>query len=1555
MESHTTGDLNVVQDGSFLQRGIGRCPEARVLLGDVEVTCLLDTGAQVSTITESFFRNNLQGREELLDVSSYIKITAANGLSVPYLGYLELNVTVLGHTFNRMGFLVVKDPTDQAFLEKKRAVPGVIGSNIFRSMKGVFSCPDPTSHEAAEWTSVLALYEVAATEDIYSSTARVAGRRRVRIPARSLKVVEASARPPKKDQNICVMVERLDAEMFSLPNGIIVARSLSRLKSGYLPIQVANLGDSDVYLEPRTPIGTLSCINTKELICDGDIDLIPLSAEEVVVKQVSPVSELSVEQLISKMDVSDDLTEEEKGKFQTVIKKHLNTFSTGDDDLGYCEKVQHRIRLTDDIPVRVPHRRVPPHQWPEVQEYIKSALERGIIRPSSSAYAAPVVVVKKPSGQIRLCIDYRQLNCKTYKDAYPLPRIDEALDALHGAKYFASLDLAHGYHQVPLHEDDIEKTAFRVGTGGLYEFTRLPFGLCNAPATFMRLMDAAFGADNFQSLLVYLDDILVFGRSFDETLERLDKVLAKLSEFNLKVKPEKCHMFHSELRYLGHLVSRSGISPDPEKIRAVQEWPVPKTDKELRSFLGLASYYRRFIKGFATIASPLHSLVGASRKVKSRVKREQAQPKDCRPLTEKWNETSSIAFEEIKKKLTTAPILGYPDFTKPFIVETDASLSGLGAVLSQQQDDGLKVISYISRGLRENEKNMDRYSSTKLEMLALYWAIAVKLRDILIGAKFTVYTDNNPLSYLSTTAKLGATEMRWSSELAAFNFNIKYRSGKSNANADALSRKPSHSEDMPTLTTLESTTVTPELGGCRQHTEVPYELRATVESLVCEAWLREIKTRSRKVTPSASSTLPSLSTPEIVRLQGEDENIQRVKVLLGVGKKPSKRQMVKESPATRKLLKQWSKFTMHSGILYRLVQVNGREVRQLVLPASLRTAVLESIHDEGGHQMAARTLALVNARCFWPGMAKSIEEYCRSCKRCNTAKSGPKIHTKMGSLSAKKPLEVVAMDFTMLEKSTGGFENVLVITDVFTKYTQAIPTRDQKAKTVARHLVRDWFVRFGIPRRLHSDQGRNFESAIIKELCAIYGIQKSRTTAYYPQGNGQCERFNRTLHDRLRTLPPEKKRKWHEHLPELVYAYNSTPHSSTGYSPFYLFFGREPRLPIDQVLGLREDEDDGPHNIDEWVADHYRRLRDAFETAVEKHQKHTDSRPRGKGNHADTSLPIGARVLVRNHCLGRNKIQDAWRSEIHRVTGKPYPDGNVYMVEPVDGDGQAKAVNRVNLRDAREVFPVEEEASANTESEDTALKAEEEKHLQTENPDEEYIIQIADGPPSVDRCVDEHNQEERDSLSPVTELKVVERPPENQLQSLDQERTPVCENPPSRQSNVGRPEDATLVSKRPPPASITESDSDVASRYKGRITQSIAENSDTSTHRAGGSSTDDEDGVSSNEPCKGQMAESDSSCSGSSSRARQRVVRKHAQQTNSSKSGMDKAGEYSSDASSTPLRRSNRSRKGKHSNIHKLPGVSMQSVQAQKPDNMSDILLNISRSNAMLTELMLKM
>lgn len=347
-----------------------------------------------------------------------------------------------------------------------------------------------------------------------------------------------------------------------------------------------------------------------------------------------------------------------------------------------------------------------------------------VIEPSNSPWASPVVLVRKKDGSMRFCVDYRRLNDVTIKDAYPLPKIDEAFDHLSGHEMFSTLDLNSGYWQVSMEESDKPKTAF-VTRQGLYQFKVMPFGLCCAPATFERLMETVLAGLQWDKCLVYLDDIIVVGKSFENMMENLQHVFQRLHQAGLKLKAKKCNLFATRVSYLGHIISKDGISTDPEKVRAVAEWPVPATVTELRSFLGLCSYYRRFIQNFAAVAKPLHRLTEKGRKFL-------------------WNKEAQEAFEVLRNKLITGPILALPDITKPFVLDTDASNEAIGAVLSQNIDGTERVIAYASRTLTKSEK---KSCVTRKELLAV--VLFVKhYRHYLYGKRFLLRTDHGSLKWL---------------------------------------------------------------------------------------------------------------------------------------------------------------------------------------------------------------------------------------------------------------------------------------------------------------------------------------------------------------------------------------------------------------------------------------------------------------------------------------------------------------------------------------------------------------------------------------------------------------------------------------------------------------------------------------------------------------------------------------------------------------------------------------------------------------------------------------
>ena len=1314
---------------TLYEKAVGECPVVTVRLGGVDVPCLLDSGSEVSTITEEFFNEHFRPQgKTLLPTGDWLRLTAANGLEIPYVGYLELDVEALGVMIPRRGILVVKSPASHEARQRKKIIPGLIGMNIIAQLHEPFK--NGKAETSPQWSKVLKI--TSSTQSIsVRGFAKVAGQSQIRVPAGSVSVLRINGWQGPQTKNTTALVEPLSGQV---PGNLVVINTLTHVDNGQLHVRVANITDEDVWLQPHTRIGVLHEIKDVE-DTKNSIDFKRVSVnEEMVFVRESTTEEKQEQPSMCPIDLSNvECTPEQKKKLETLFEKHASVFTKDENDLGYTETVKHKIPTTDQVPVAQPYRRIPPNQFQEAKDHIRKLLDNGIIQESHSPYAAPIVLVRKKDGSLRLCVDYRRLNAKTVRDQFPLPRIEESIDAIGNAKWFSTMDLASGFNQVAMDEEDRHKTAFTTPFG-IFEYNRMPMGMTNSPATFQRLMQTCLNDYIFQILLVYLDDIIVYSNTFDEHIERLDRVFTRLREHGLKLKPEKCKFLQHKVTYVGHQISSDGITTDPDKTRAVSEWKPPTTVKELRSFLGFCSYYRRFVKDFARIAGPLHQLVNNC------LHELKVEKKLNVPFMKRWNSECQTAFDALKTKLTHAPVLGFADYNKPFIVETDASHVGLGAVLSQDQGGQRKVIAYASRRLRPSEKNPRNYSSMKLELLALKWAVTEKFRTYLLGSKFEVFTDNNPLKYLQTTAKLGALEQRWAAQLALFDFTINYRSGRSNANADALSRQPHGSVPEETedskedqLLHIESivTMATPvplDLSHAIVTTSIPIEVRrmAVYEPDQNLSATHQLPDEDKKLPRDdpviATTSFPTHTKDELISMQKADPTIKEFLKFWESNTKPTFMERKQLSHQCVTLLRQWDRITREQGLMYRIVQdPKLGELKQFLLPDTLKEKVITSLHDDMGHQGLERSLQLIRERCYWPKMYSDVENWIKNCERCTLAKMpNPRIRPPMGSLLATKPLEILAIDFTVLERATDGRENVLVMTDVFTKFTCAVPTRDQKATTTAKVLVREWFFKYGIPLRIHSDQGRNFESEVIAELCRLYGIKKTRTTPYHPQGNAQCERFNRTMHDLLRTLPPSKKRKWPEHLPELLYVYNATPHSSTTYSPHFLMFGREARLPVDLLLGKDEEVDE---NLSDWLATHQTRLRDAYQRAGEHLKQQAEKR---QDQHLDKeyNIPIqkGQLVYLRNHVRGRNKIQDAWDSTLYKVVEIPKDNlVSVYTVEPVDSPGETKKVHRSNLRIST-VRPNKEQKDRRPKpvkpsSADSSIAADEE-----ENSDEEFVL-----------------------------------------------------------------------------------------------------------------------------------------------------------------------------------------------------------------------------------------
>lgn len=952
------------------------------------------------------------------------------------------------------------------------------------------------------------------------------------------------------------------------------------------------------------------------------LDMCPASVNIVSEQSPSFPVEVTIRQQKLSSILEEDLKHlctEEGDRLKNEILKLHSAFVLEEGERGETDLTLFNIDTGEAQPVKQPARRIPFAVREEVNRQIEAMESTGVIRPSTSAWASPIVLVKKKDGGTRFCIDYRKLNAVTKKDTHPLPRIDDLLDQLGKARYFSTLDLAAGYWQIRMAADSREKTAF-VTHRGLYEFMVMPFGLTNAPAAFQRLMQQILlplnPSDDPEFVNVYIDDVIVFSPTLEEHLGHLQQVISTLLDAGLKLKPNKCHFAREEVEYLGFLVTPGGLKPTNAHIKAVKEFPIPSGLKELRQFLGLASYYRRFVPQFAKIANPLHNLTR----------------KDT-PFV--WDSECQTAFATLKTRLTTAPVLAYPDFTKGFVLETDASYVGLGAVLSQAQDDGkLHPVSYASRALSAPERN---YPITELETLAVVWAIS-HYRAYLYGHDVVVYTDHSAVKAILGVTNLSGKHARWWTKVYANglrSIDIVYRSGKENDNADALSRAPVLSPELPVS---RSTDPVAEVFAVQSETTEP---PSTIPELL------EVE------------DTPSFPSGDLAGEQCKDPSLAPLIDYLAEGTLPS------DAAAARLVVAKAQSFSLIDKILYHL-DAKQRQVRQAVVPKHLQPRIMHDYHQGrmSGHFSGPRLYRTISQTWWWERMFTDILEFCRSCPQCHIATgAGKPLVPPLHSIPVDRVFQIVGVDIMELPKTSRGNNYVVVFQDFLSKFPLAFPVPDQKTDRLVRLLVDKVIPLFGVPEALLSDRGANLLSHLMKDVCHLLGIKKLNTTSYHPQCDGLVERFNRTLKTMLRKHAADYGVQWDQYLSGVLWAYRNTPHEATGEKPSFLLYGIDCRYPTEAALVP-------PNPVRPTTVEDYREglvhmLGEARKQATIADQKAQNRQKRYYDKHAkDPTLCIGDWVLVKfpQEESGRlRKLSRPWHGP-YRILSLDLPDATVTKV-----------------------------------------------------------------------------------------------------------------------------------------------------------------------------------------------------------------------------------------------------------------------------------------------------
>ncbi len=784
--------------------------------------------------------------------------------------------------------------------------------------------------------------------------------------------------------------------------------------------------------------------------------------------------------------------------YEQLLQEFPEVFGS-EQRLGKAMGIKMRIE-TVGSPVKQQAYRLPLVKRESVAKEIERLLAEGIIRPSVSAWSSPIVLVPKKTGGYRLCIDYRKVNSVTVKDGYPLPNIRTIFDSLQGASYFSLLDLYQGYHHILLDKDSIEKTAFSCEFGH-YEYVRMPFGLCNAPAVFQRLMNRVLHGLIGKGVFVYLDDICVYAKSRQEHDDILRQVLQRLKDHGLCTKASKCTFGTRTLKLLGHIVDEDGIHTDPEKCEAISKMPPPRTQSEVRRFLGSAGYYRDLIPGYARLVEPL---VALTRKDNPYV----------------WSKRCQEAFQAVKDELMSDHCVGFPDVNRPYNLYTDACDYAMGAVLTQEDPETgkEKAIYYISHLFSETQR---RWPTIEKEAYAVIYAVT-KLRPYLLGSPgVTVYTDHRPLLCLFTGIMDNTKIQRWAIIMAEYNVRVTYIKGEHNLKADFLSRlrhmpPPTHEVGIAVIDS---------------DPRVPYP----------KAWDATFEDPGLEILRFDDIPAEELRQEQQEELTEEDfadaDNITIDGVLCSV---------LRPAP-------------------------NEDDRPRIILPSKYQADIIKKAHIATGHGMAKRTLRRVREAYVWKGMVSHIVKALHVCPTCAVhSRTRDKIPMGEGP-SPALPDQVIALDLIgPFARDEDDYKFALVIIDHCTNWTEAYPLRYKRAKEVLKVFCRNYLPYHASPNMIITDNGMEFSSDEWRNYMERHDIKHQLTTPYNPKSNGKVERANKSIKEMMGKLSNNQLTRWTDFMPEVVKILNSIPTDATGFSPFFLQTGREPRLPISTNLSIKD-------------------------------------------------------------------------------------------------------------------------------------------------------------------------------------------------------------------------------------------------------------------------------------------------------------------------------------------------------------------------------------------------
>ena len=1130
------------------------------MIDDAPTVFLLDTGSDVNIIDLSFIKAHphikvIEDDENVENMS----LTCATGKKLKVIGKCITTVTISNQNTHNIEFIVVD----------KDSININAVALLGRSGMGELCLRDLPEKRKI----YMRIRDESPEEDNETNTIRVHGEQI--IPGRSIQSIQIEKVLPKN--------KLLFTDGDSIEVGIdVMPCILDNTSNEILCINYSNF--------PRKLPTGKKLTEAKLAIRASD----ELNTSDTQVCTIHPNTAKDVRQNIEKELGEIDFHEHSERLIQLLVK-YRKAISLKGDPPGRTDLVEHSIEVREgskppsSSAYRIPHSLKQP-----VRNEINKLIKDNRVVPCKSNYASPIICVKKKDGSLRLCVDYRSLNNITTKDLFTLPNISDIIQDLRGSLVFSCLDMKSGFYQIPMRAEDIHKTAF-VTNDGMYAFKCMPFGLCNAPASYQRLMSQLFRGMGELGVSAYMDDILVASPTIDKHFKTLDKVFDILEKNGLTLHFKKSTFLRRKTLYLGHIIGPEGIEVDQSKTKILQNYPPPKTPKQVRSFLGTTNYFRNHILNYSILARPLINLTKKTKNFH-------------------WTDECQTAFNKLKDAVHNAPLIHYPNFSIPFLVITDASTTGIAGCLAQISDNQLKIIEYYSKTLGSCAA---RYGATKLELLGVSYSLQ-KFKFIILNYEVMVLTDHKPLLDLIKKSNIEHHDgmiVRNILKIQSFSPQLRYIPGKENNLADYLSRinvlinKNKFQMDKLSLDKISSSV-----------------MLAPIEAKPVMNWTHQ----------------------EMVTAQRNDGFCQKIRYYL---------EQKKEIPNKNNLARK--QYIILDDLVYVVDPSRGdyeNERYRLVIPKALSVIAVQLIHDTAasGHAGVERTKHLFNSRFFFPNSSKLISDYVKSCSLCQLYKGSlpPPAslnHYPIGRL----PFEAIHMDTSgPYNTSNSGMKYIIVFRDRFTRFTILCPTKDRTSEEVARSLLYSVILPYSAPKVIISDQAKEFLSNVFKSLCKSYSIKTANIVSYHPSSNGLVERSMSILGPILRIMTHNNKNDWDKYVPFVESSINTAYCASINDSPFYCLYGYDKRLPSDIITEHFYFQDDLRREYISLLRYKHSEILHCVRMTLIQNSLLYSSKPKTK----DRTFEIGDRVLVRAlpSPVGSSKLCLKWQGPYRIEAILPY-------------------------------------------------------------------------------------------------------------------------------------------------------------------------------------------------------------------------------------------------------------------------------------------------------------